>query len=287
MPLRSIRPKLFRKITIVGVGLIGGSIGLGIKKYGIAHEVVGLSQRHSSLSVALKNNAIDQGYHDIKKAVTNADLVILATPVSIITGMLSMIGPHLKRNCIVTDVGSVKTPIVHIAQEHLGGHVSFVGSHPLAGSEKRGVQYARGDLFERLVCIMTPTEKTNRHACERVKRLWMKLGAEVKIMSPEEHDRILAYTSHLPHVLMSALMRTVPSECLMYASGGLKDTTRIASSSPQMWNDICLGNPRNIIRTIDELVKNLSAFRKFISAQDHKNLLNQFKTSKSKRDGIS
>lgn len=287
MPLRSLHSYLFRKVTIIGVGLMGGSLGLGFKKHRLAREVVGLSQRHSSLAAALKIHAIDQGYHDIRKAVTNADLVILATPVGIITGMLSMIGPYLKRNCIVTDVGSVKTSIVNLAQEQLPASVFFVGSHPLTGSEKQGIQYASDELFKGSLCIMTPTGKTNRSACERVKRLWGKLGSEVKLMSPEEHDKILAYTSHLPHVLAYALMQSVSEDFFKYAASGLKDTTRIASSSPQMWNDICAGNARNIVHAIDELVKNLSVFRKSINTNDQKNLLNQFKTAKDKRDGIS
>ncbi len=286
MPLGSLRPQLFRKVTIIGVGLMGGSLGLAIKKHRLAREVVGLSQRHASLQTALKNHAIDQGYHDTKKAVANADLVILSTPVGIIKGMLSMIGPYLKRGCIVTDVGSVKAPIVNIAQANLPGSVCFVGSHPLAGSEKRGVQYATDGLFVNSMCLMTPTEKTNRTACDKVKRLWTKIGAEVKFLSPEKHDKILSYTSHLPHILAYALMGTVPSDCLEYAANGLKDTTRIASSSPQMWNDICMSNPRNILTALDELVKILSAFRKSISTAESKILLDRFKVAKEKRDGI-
>jgi len=283
MPLGS---QLFRKVTIVGVGLMGGSLGLAIKKHKLAREVVGLSQRHASLVAALKNQAVDQAYHDVSKAVIYADLVILATPVNVILGMLSMIGPYLRRHCIVTDVGSTKTSIVNAAHNHLPPYVHFVGSHPLVGSEKIGVQHAAAELFENSTCIITPNEKTDRSACERVKIFWKRLGAQTKTLTPEEHDRILAYISHLPHLLAFALMETIPENTLEYTTQGLKDTTRIASSSPQMWNDICLSNTRNIVKSLDELVKNLSALRKSVNIRDHKTLMDHFKIAKTKRDKI-
>ena len=282
-----LRSYLFRKVTIIGIGLIGGSLGKAIRKNHLAREVVGVAQRQATLTTAIKNQAIDHGYLDVKKAVINADLVVLATPVSIITGILSMIGPHLKRNCIITDVGSSKQSIVHAAQQYLSPSVFFVGSHPLAGSEKRGVQYAQEELFKNSLCIMTPTESTHRMARERVKLLWTKLGCQVKFLSPEEHDRILAYISHLPHVVAYALMETIPPEHLTYAAQGLKDSTRIASSSPSMWTDICLGNAKNLIRTLDDLVKNLSAIRKAIIASNPRELTEHFQAGKQKRDTIA
>ena len=284
MPLRI---QLFRKITIIGVGLIGGSIARAVKKHRLAREVIGFSQRHSTLTTALKAKIIDQGYHDVKKAVANADLVILATPVSIITGMLSIIGPHLKRNCIITDVGSTKVSIVNAADEHLPNPSLFVGSHPLAGSEKKGVQYSDSELFKDTLCIMTPKKGTNRGAREKVKRLWSKIGARVKMLSPEEHDRILGYISHFPHIWAYALMETIPSDCLDYAASGLKDTTRIASSTPQVWNDICLGNAKNIVAAIDEIVGNLATLRSAIKSGDSKSLIEHFDIAKKKRDKIN
>ena len=283
MPLRI---QLFRKVTIIGVGLIGGSIGLAIKKHKLAREVVGISQRHSTLMMALKNGAIDHAYHDIKKAVLNADLVILATPVSIINGMFSMIAPHIRKNCIVTDVGSAKLSIVNTAQERLPNPSLFVGAHPLAGSEKKGVQFADPDLFRNSLCIITPTEVTNRSALERIKKLWIKLESNIEIMSPEQHDSILSYISHLPHLVAYALMETIPNEYLKYAAQGLKDTTRVASSSPQLWSDIFLGNKKNIINDLDYVVNNLSQIRKCLDINDSKGLVEHFKTAKIKRDRI-
>jgi len=285
MPL--VGRQMFRKVTVIGVGLIGGSFAMAIKKHRLAREVVGVSQRQTTLQTALKMKVIDQGYQDVKKAVSNADLVVLSTPVSIIMGMLSLIGPHLKRNCIVTDVGSAKMAIVNAAAEHLPAPAMFVGSHPMSGSEKRGVQNAFPELFENSMCIMTPTKSSNRSATDRIKKLWTKLGAKVKIMSPEEHDKALAYVSHLPHLLAYSLMGTIPNEYLPYTAKGFKDTTRIASSSPQMWNDICMGNSRNILNSLDAMVQNLSSLRKAIVMNDARALTNQFKTAKTKRDKIN
>jgi prephenate dehydrogenase len=279
--------QLFRKVTIIGVGLMGGSIGMAIKKRKLAHEVVGISQQQSTIATAVKSGAIDHGSHDIKKAVNNADLVILSTPVSIIAELLPTIGPHLKRNCIVTDVGSTKASIVSAAHKFFPQHVAFVGSHPLAGSEKKGAEFADADLFMNSTCLMTPTENTNRGACERVKLLWTKVGAKVKFLSPDEHDKILAYISHLPHLVAYSLIGSIPQEHMEYAAQGLKDTTRTASSSPQMWSDICMANKKNILAALDEMVKNLGDVRKMVIANDQQNLVNYFKNSKGKRDALN
>ena len=282
----SNRAPLFRKVTIVGVGLIGGSLGMAIKKNNLAREVVGISQKSSSLANAVKNNVIDHAASDIKTAVLNADLVILATPVKTIINILSTIGPHLRRHCIVTDVGSTKEAIVDAAHKYLHPHILFVGSHPLAGSEKRGSNYANPDLFQGATCIMTPTEQTNRLAKEKVKHFWTNIGCQVKMLKPEEHDKVVSYISHLPHLAAFAMMGVTPSEFLEYSAQGLKDTTRIASSSAQMWNDICMVNNRNIIKALDEFVKNLSIFRKAIISKDEHGLVDYFEKAKAKRDSL-
>lgn len=283
----SLRPTLFRKVAIIGVGLIGGSLAKAMRQNKLAKEIVGVSQGQQTLSTALKEGIIDQGYQDIGKAVENADLVVLAPPVGIITGLLASIGPHLRRGCIVTDVGSSKQAIVKAAQKFLPNHVFFVGSHPLTGSEKTGVAHASAELFQNATCIMTPEDNTHRMAKDRVKLLWSKVGANVKFMAPDEHDRILGYVSHLPHMVAYAMIETVPYEYLAYAAQGLKDTTRIAASSGQMWADIALSNKKTLIKAIDEVAKNLSVIRKAISTDDQKTLLNVFKNAKSKRDTLT
>jgi len=276
---------LFKKITIIGVGLIGGSLGMAIKKHKLARQVVGFSQKHSSLVTAMQSKAIDVASHDLRKALHNADLVILSTPVNTIINLLPKISRYLRRGCIVTDVGSTKTLIVEAAEKHLPGGF-FIGSHPLAGSEKKGAGFASAELFDNSVCILTPTDKVNRGAKEKVQTFWTRLGTTVKVLSPEEHDKILAYISHLPHLLAYGLMGSIPPGYLEFAATGLKDTTRIASSSPQMWNDICLANAKPLLGAVDELVKNLAVLRKAISNREEKTLTEYFQKSKEKRDGI-
>lgn len=277
---------MFHRVTIVGVGLIGGSLGLAIKKRQLAKEVIGLSHKHSSLVSAIKSQAIDVALTDLPQALHNADLVILATPVNTIIELLPQIAKHLRRGAMLTDVGSVKGEIVDAVQKYLPNPGFFVGSHPLAGSEKKGADFARADLFEQSMCIMTPLESTNNVVKEKIKHFWTTLGAQVKFLSPEEHDEILAYISHLPHVLVYGLMETVPSNVLEYAAQGFKDTTRIASSSPQMWHDICLTNSKKIIKSLDELIKNLGLIRKAISNRDQKMLIEYFTKAKEKRDAL-
>ncbi|MDO8581195.1 MAG: prephenate dehydrogenase/arogenate dehydrogenase family protein, partial [Candidatus Omnitrophota bacterium] len=192
---------LFRKATIVGIGFMGGSMGLALKKHRLAREVIGLSHRQSSLVNALKIKAIDVGHTDLKKALYDADLVILAAPVESIIKLFSTINPYLKRGCIVTDLGSTKAKVVESAEKSLSAPSFYVGSHPLTGSEKQGVENAQEDLFTNAQCIMTPTPQTNQVAKEKVKLLWTKIGSQVKFLSPEEHDQNLSYVSHLPHIL--------------------------------------------------------------------------------------
>ncbi len=276
----------FRKVAIIGVGLIGGSLGMTIKNKRMSREVAGISLRHTSLVTALKSHAIDRAYHDMKKVLLDADLVILATPVNTIINILAMMGPFLKRGCIVTDVGSTKLTIVETAEKKLPNHCSFVGGHPLAGSEKQGAMFANPDLFGNAICLLTPTEKTNRSAYDKIKNFWTQLGSKVVSVSPAEHDKILAYISHLPHLLAYALMGVIPQNCLNYAAQGLKDATRVAASSPNMWNDICMANSKNLVQALDEMVKQLAAFRKMIVFKDENSLIEQFKKSKAKRDGL-
>ena len=265
---------------------MGGSLGMAIKKYRLAGEVIGVSQRQTSLDDAIKNKAIDAGFTEVEKAIPQADLVVLAAPVETIIKLFSVINPRLKRGCILTDLGSVKGKIVEAAQKYLSNPDFFVGSHPLTGSEKQGVNHANPDLFVNSPCIMTPTEKTNPMAKQKIKYLWTKLGAQVKFLSYEEHDQILAYISHLPHLLAYGLMESIPQEYISYSAQGLKDVTRIAASSPQLWNDICLSNSKNILNALDELVKHLFYFRKAIIDRDAKNLIYHFTKAKEKRESL-
>lgn len=276
----------FKKVTIIGIGLLGGSIGMAMKKNRLSNEVTGVSRRQATLGYALKKKIVDKATNNIVKSVQGADLVILATPVQTIVTLLANIGKHLKRGCIVMDVGSTKTSIVENAEKNLPPQVYFVGTHPLAGSEKKGVEFSNPDLFRNSFCVMTPTDKTNAQAKEKIATLWSSIGSVVKTVSPDEHDKILAFTSHVPHLLAYALIDAIPGKYLEYGSTGLKDTTRIAGSSPQLWNDVCMENSKNTLFVLDEVVKVLSGYRKAIASKDQPILIESFKRSKSKRDGL-
>ncbi|MEI8012224.1 MAG: prephenate dehydrogenase/arogenate dehydrogenase family protein, partial [Candidatus Omnitrophota bacterium] len=253
---------MFRKAVILGTGMIGGSIALALRKHGLAAQIVGTSRQEASLQTALAMKVIDEGTTDVRKAIQGADLVILAAPVKVILEHIGDISKHLRRGCVVTDVGSSKAAIVDAAQKHFPPHVLFVGSHPMAGSEKSGVAQANVDLFKGASCIMTPTDKTNRAAKDKVKQLWTIFGADVKFMDPLPHDEALAYVSHLPHMMAFALARSIPDDFLQYGATGLMDTTRVAGSSSQMWADVCASNYRQVTKAIDEAVKSLAEIRK-------------------------
>lgn len=270
----------------MGVGLMGGSLGMAIKKHQLAREVIGLSHRQTALAQAIQNKAIDVACLDVKKAIVNADLVVLAAPVDSIIKLFATINPYLKRGCIVTDVGSAKAKIVENAEKVLSAPAFFVGSHPLTGSEKKGVEHASADLFEGAACIMTPTDKTNQIARQKVKHFWTKLGMEVKILTPDAHDEILAYVSHLPHLLAYGLMACIPSQFLEYASQGLKDMSRLAVSSPQLWSDICMANSKNVLNALDRCVEHLAVFRKTVVGHDRKNLIHRFAEAQEKRNTL-
>lgn len=280
-------PILFRKVTIIGIGLLGGSIGLTIKKHRLAKEVVGVSRRPTALSYALKNKIVDKTTSNITQSLDNADLVILATPVKTIVTLLANIGKHLKRGCIVMDVGSTKSTIVEIAHKHLPPHVFFVGAHPLAGSEKKGIEFCSDQLFDNSLCILACNAKTNKQAEERVKKFWEQMGSTVKVTSPDEHDKILAFTSHIPHLLAYGLVDAIPDAFMPYGSTGLKDTTRIASSNPQLWNDIFMENSKNVLVALDDVVRVLSRYRQSIASRNEAVLTEDLKRSKNKRDAIN
>ncbi len=277
---------LFRKVTIIGIGLIGGSVAKALKTQQLCREVVGVSRRQSTQHYALKNNIVDKATSDLKKAVEGADLVVLGLPVKSIIHVLTIVGKHLRRGCIVTDVGSVKANIVEAAYKNLPSSVFFVGGHPLTGSEKSGIAHADAQLFHGATCILTPDGKTNKGALDKIRHLWVKLGAKVKTLSVNDHDKIMAFVSHVPHLLAYAMVESLPSEMAGFCSSGFKDTTRIAASDAKMWADICLENPKNIIQAIDKIVAVLANYRKAIVSQEEQFLMTKFKTAKEKRDAL-
>lgn len=233
---------MFPKVVIIGTGLIGGSLGLALKRSRLATEIVGVARRPQTLKLARRRGCITSGETDWRRAVSGAQLVILACPVHAILEQLRDIGSCLAAGCIVMDVGSTKQAIVNAAQLHLPPTVYFVGAHPLAGSEKTGPGQARSDLFRNCVCVVTPTRRTHAPSLKKMKHVWRQLGASVAIMPPQTHDRIVAYTSHMPHLLAAALMLSVPPRMFPYTAGGFRDMTRIAAGDEEMWRDIFCTN---------------------------------------------
>ncbi len=272
--------KLFNKVAIVGVGLIGGSIALGIKKKGLARQIIGVSRHKKTLLLAKKIHAIDKGSEELN-IIQDADLVILATPVNTILNLAGLISNLVKGDCIVSDTGSTKAKI---ASQLSRIFPNYVGSHPLAGSEKRGIENARADIFENSVCILTPTKNTSPKAQEKIKRLWNQLGAKVVVLEPKRHDRILSFVSHLPHIAAFSLIGIMPDAYLRFGSRGLKDSTRIALSDSQLWSDIFLSNQKNILKAIKLFQKNLSRIASAIIKRDRKALGIILRQAKNKRE---
>jgi prephenate dehydrogenase len=280
----------FRKITIVGVGLLGGSLGLAIKRRKLAGGVVGFVRRAASVAECKKFRAVDFATTDLCVAVRNADLVILCTPLAQMRPLVEQMLPALGRGVVLTDVGSVKGSVVRELEPlAAGAGVHFVGSHPMAGAEKTGVLSARADLFENAVCVVTPTRKTNRGALKRVERFWKSLGLRVLELTPEIHDTLVSRSSHLPHVVAATLTSHVlnparPKHQATVCANGFRDTTRIASGSPEMWRDIALANRRNLGRSLDAFVADLQKFRRVLAKADAKAIAKFFEMAKWRRD---
>lgn len=280
--------KLFNKITIIGVGLIGGSIGLAIKKRRIAKEVIGVFRRRSTLNKALKRKAIDRGTLDIEAGSKDADIIILATPVFLIPKMAKEILKYAKDGAIITDVGSTKAWITARIEKDMRRHrtISFVGSHPMAGSERAGVESARVDLLEGSPCIVTKTDSTDKRAIVNVVKFWKALGAKVTVMGPVKHDMTVALISHLPHIIAFSLAGAVPEETLRYAAEGFKDVTRVASSDPVLWAEIFLTNRKEVAKSCRAFEKYYKKMLRAISGDNLPAMIELLKTAKYKRDKL-
>lgn len=272
----------FHKVAIIGTGLIGGSLALAIKKKRLADQIVGVSRHKKNLAIAKKKGAIDQGSQHLD-IIRGADLVVLAVPVSAIINLASEIRKLISKGCIVIDVGSTKKQIVSCLEKIFP---NYVGTHPLAGSEKRSILHAHPDLFNNSLCILTPTKKTTPKILNKIKMLWGEAGAKVALMAPETHDKILSFVSHLPHIAAFSLIGAVPGQHLKFASGGLRDATRIAASDSELWVDIFFSNQKNILEAIKSLEGNLTKIKSAIKRKDRKTLSAILKKAKGKRESL-
>lgn len=277
----------FKKIAIIGVGLIGGSLGLAIKKKGLAREVVGVTRHRASLIKAKSLGAIDKGTLNPLEAAKDADLIVIATPVADIPKVIKKLISKVKPGCIITDVGSTKSKVVGEAERILPRGIHFVGGHPMAGSERKGVGSATTNLFKGSVCFLTKARFTDLLALKKVKAIWQNIGARVEVVSPKQHDRIVASISHLPHLVAFNLAAVVPGKDLRYAAGGFGDTTRVAASDPAMWRDIYLTNWDEVSKALDRFVDSLKNVRALIVGQESQKLLKKLKRAKRKRDSYA
>ena len=259
-----------RKISVIGLGLLGGSIGLTVSRAFAGVRTVGYSHRAVTRRKARKLAVVTEVIDDIKKSVSGADLVILATPICTFEEIFRVIADELPKGCIVTDVGSTKVLPHRWAAKRLPKNVRYVGAHPIAGSEQRGVEFARDDLFERALCILTTAPKTNKRAVQTLKRFWSALGCCVKLMTPAEHDKVFAGVSHLPHIAAAALINVNDSETLKYAGKGFIDTSRIASGPANIWADVFTTNVNNTVKGIDKLIDELRKLQKAVKSGDKK-----------------
>jgi prephenate dehydrogenase len=281
------------RVAIVGVGLIGGSIGLALRERGLAAEVVGIGRRAASLEKAAKFGTIDRGVTNLAEGVAGVDLVVVATPVAAIVDAVRSVAQAAPLASI-TDAGSTKAEICRLVRRPAEGNPiagavppgRFVGSHPLAGDHRTGPEHARADLFEGRMVVVTPLDDTPPGLVERVQEFWQSLGAEVSLLSPEEHDRALAATSHLPHLVAAALAAATPEEWLRLTGTGWGDTTRIAAGNADLWAQIFKQNRAAVVDALRRFEHRLSAFEKAIEGGDEAALLSGLQEARRIRDAL-
>jgi prephenate dehydrogenase len=280
----------WHSISLIGAGLLGGSLGLAIKRRQLATQVRAFVRRDAALAECRNLDIANVVTRDLKEAVQGAELVVFCTPLSQMAGLAAQMRPFLKAGAIVTDVGSVKGTVVRdlepLARE---AGAEFVGSHPMAGSEKIGVAAAREDLFEKAVCLVTPGRFSPPAAVESVEEFWAAVGGWPLRLTPEAHDDLVSRSSHLPHVMAASLANYVlspahPKEQALVCANGFRDTTRIASGSPEMWRDIALANRQNLGRVLGVVIEDLKEFQWALEREDAKVIEEFFAKAKQRRD---
>lgn len=281
---------MIKKLAIFGVGLIGGSLAKALRKSSSCETIVGCSRSAEHLQRAVDLGVIDEFTLDPAEAATDADMILLAVPLRAMQPLLEKIADHLAPDTVVTDAGSSKASVVAAAKMAFGEVPDFfVPGHPIAGREKSGVEAALADLFVDHKVILTPLANTSSSAVARVTKMWEAAGAKVQTLGVEQHDKVLAATSHLPHVVAYSLVETVSkTDCVdqifEYAAGGFRDSSRVASSDPVMWRDVCLENRDAILDSLSEFQANLSGLKSLIENADAEALLNLFAHAKKVRD---
>ena len=283
---------MFNKITVIGCGLIGSSILRVVEKKNIAKEI-NAYDKSKEVSSYLAKNFKFKICNNITEAVNNADLVIISSPLSSYKEILSQIQSHLKKGSILTDTGSAKKEINKIIKDSNLSDVTWIASHPIAGTEYSGPQSGFAELFEKRWCILSADENTDKKEITKLEKFWVDLGSKIKVMSFEHHDYVLSLTSHLPHAVAYSIVKTAISDdnkfkddVIQYSAGGLRDFTRIAASDPLMWKDIFIDNSENILKVLDNYSKNLDEIKSAIKNKDSKKLLEIFSSTRKVRKEI-
>ena len=280
----------FSKISVIGLGLMGGSLALAVKKGQLAGRLCAFVRRPGSIAEGTKLGMGDLITADLKEAVVDADLVVLCTPLSQMRPLAEQMRPFLKPGAVVTDVGSVKGTVMQEIEPLIAGaRAHFVGSHPMAGSEKTGLSAARADLYHNAICLVTPGAKAPPEAVSLVQNFWKAVGGWPIRMTPELHDDLVSRSSHLPHVVAAELANYVlspahPKEQALVCANGFKDTTRIASGSTEMWRDIALANRKNLSRVLGVFIEDLQEFQLALEREDIKAVEEFFAKAKQRRD---
>jgi len=283
----------FEKVCIVGLGLIGGSIGLAIKRSNISNQITGYARSNSTLERAIDLGLVDSVKDNLKDAVNNSDLVILATPLSTFRELVEEMNPFLKKGCIITDTGSAKLTVIEDLKDILPNGVEFVPGHPIAGTEESGPDAGFAELFDNRWCILTPTEDNSSNAVDLVKDFWESIGSKVEIMDPMHHDKVLAITSHIPHLIAFNIVGTANNlanvtkkEVVKYSAGGFRDFTRIAASDPKMWSDIFTYNSDAVLEMLDLFSNDLAKLKAAVIKKDSDLLFSNFEKTREVRKNI-
>jgi cyclohexadieny/prephenate dehydrogenase len=285
---------MFKKICIVGCGLIGSSLARAIKKNNLAEEIVSSNRSDSVNKKVIELKIVNDSSSDTKKMVDGSDLIVIATPLSSYEAVILKIKDSLKSGAILTDVGSVKESIINLVEKNIPESISWIPSHPIAGTEESGPESGFSGLFQNRWCILTPSKKSKEKDIALLQTFWEKIGSKVDIMEAKQHDYILSITSHIPHLIAYNIVNTSlniqdekESAIVKYSAGGLRDFTRIAASNPIMWRDIFIQNKKNTTTMIDKFIKNLEDMKKAIENEDGKKLEEIFtKTKKIRKDII-
>jgi len=283
---------MFKKVCIIGCGLIGSSIARAIKKHGLSKKVVSSNRSESINKKVIELKIVDEASSDTKKICKDSDLIIISTPLSSYEEVILKIKNSLKSGSILTDVGSVKENIISLVEKNVPENISWISSHPIAGTEESGPEAGFYELFKNRWCILTPSKKSKDKDIKLLETFWKKIGSKVDIMNAKQHDYILSITSHIPHLIAYNIVNTAlnvqdkkESDVVKYSAGGLRDFTRIAASNPIMWRDVFIQNKRNTSKMIDKFIENLEDLKKAIESEDGKKLEQIFtKTKKIRKD---